>query len=310
MLSDRPYMRGDYQREKTSVLTWLISAIAAAFVIQLVLSSSWIGAGRQANEFFGLTTRAIERGWLWTLFTHGFLHSTTFIVHGIFNVLALYFLGRELLPMLGPRRFLGVFAAATIVGGLAWTAAHWSNSNVANVDMHIGATAAIYALFTIFACFFPNRQINFLLFFVFPVTLRPKHVALFLVGFSFFGLLLYEIPESALPFGIALASSAHLGGMLTGCLYYRFVHDSQWALRSDRTEMELPRWLTRAKEHTPVAAPAYDVNVEVSPPAKDREYIRAEIDRILDKINSEGFAALTAEEKRMLDEAKDLLSRS
>jgi hypothetical protein len=37
--------------------------------------------------------------------------------------------------------------------------------------------------------------------------------------------------------------------------------------------------------------------------------LRAEVDRILDKINSEGFGALTAEEKRLLDEARDLLSR-
>jgi len=33
------------------------------------------------------------------------------------------------------------------------------------------------------------------------------------------------------------------------------------------------------------------------------------VDRILDKINSHGFGALTVAEKRVLDEAKDLLSR-
>ena len=36
---------------------------------------------------------------------------------------------------------------------------------------------------------------------------------------------------------------------------------------------------------------------------------QAEVDRILDKINSHGFGALTPEEKRILDDAKDLLSR-
>jgi hypothetical protein len=33
------------------------------------------------------------------------------------------------------------------------------------------------------------------------------------------------------------------------------------------------------------------------------------VDRILDKINSHGFGSLSPEEKRLLDEAKDLLSR-
>ena len=37
MLSDRPYMRGEYQREKTSGLTWLLSAMIAGFVLQVVL---------------------------------------------------------------------------------------------------------------------------------------------------------------------------------------------------------------------------------------------------------------------------------
>ncbi|MEI7438422.1 MAG: DUF6576 domain-containing protein, partial [Thermoleophilia bacterium] len=40
-----------------------------------------------------------------------------------------------------------------------------------------------------------------------------------------------------------------------------------------------------------------------------KEELRVEVDRILDKINSQGFGALTAEEKRRLDEAKDLLRK-
>jgi hypothetical protein len=53
----------------------------------------------------------------------------------------------------------------------------------------------------------------------------------------------------------------------------------------------------------PAAPAAYQVNLG------SREDLRAEVDRILDKINSQGFGALTADEKRLLDEAKDLLSR-
>ena len=38
------------------------------------------------------------------------------------------------------------------------------------------------------------------------------------------------------------------------------------------------------------------------PPSKT---LRAEVDRILDKINEQGFGALTEEEKRTLDRAKE-----
>src|SRR6185436_17505475 len=106
----------DYPRERTSVLTWLISAIVAGFVLQVVLKSPWLAAGNRLEEFFGLSIPALRHGWAWTLVTHSFLHSTGFIFHVIGNVLALYFLGRELLPMLGSRRFLGLYAAATAVG--------------------------------------------------------------------------------------------------------------------------------------------------------------------------------------------------
>ena len=113
-------MREEYQRDRTSALTWLVSAMIAGVVLQLAMSAPFFRGENRFDDFFGLSVAALQHGWIWTLFTHAFLHSTTFILHPLFNVLALYFLGRELLPMLGPKRFVGLFAAATIAGGLTW----------------------------------------------------------------------------------------------------------------------------------------------------------------------------------------------
>lgn len=310
MLSDRPYMRGDYEREKTSILTWLVAALIAGFVIQLIVNSLWSGLVGRLDQTLGLTVHSVETGRIWTFLTHAFLHSTGFPLHVIFNALALYFLGRELQPIMGTPRFLGVLIVATLIGAVAWTAAHWTNDPA---EVHLGATAAVYALFIIFACFFPNQQVTFLLFFVMPVTLKPKHVACALVGFSLLSLLVYEIPDEALPFGMAASSSAHLGGMLVGFLYFRFLHDSSWSLGSpDRPEFELPRWLRRTRRSAPAAeldlpAPTPEpVGVVAAPPPRN---IRAEIDRILDKINSQGLGSLTPDERRTLDGGKDLLNR-
>jgi membrane associated rhomboid family serine protease len=296
-------MRGDYQREKTSGLTWLLSAIIAGAILQMVLGASWFsGAGDRFDNLFALTIPAFQDGWIWTLFTHSFLHSPGFIFHVVVNCLVLYFLGRELIPMLGSRRFFGVYFVATVIGGLAWVAAHWRFGT----GEHVGTTAAIDALLIIFACFSPNRPMNFLLFFVFPVTIKPKHIAGFLAAFDVFLLLAYEIPGTKLPFDLEVSSSAHLGGMLTGFLYFRFVHDAPWFNPEDRPEAAVPGWIRRA--HKSAATPV-DVEVEITPPSSSRADFRAEVDRILDKINSDGFGALTAAEKRVLDEAKDLLSR-
>lgn len=295
-------MREEYQRERTSALTWLVSAMIAGFVLQLLAGSSLVRSGGRFEEFFSLTPAALKSGWGWTLVTHSLLHSTEFIVHVIFDVLVLYFLGRELLPMLGTRRFLGLFVSATIVGGLVWSGLHWQTTT----DTLIGATAAVSALFVVFACFFPNQQISFLLFFLFPVTLKPKHVAAALALVALVGFVCYELPGNALPFDLTIASSAHLGGMLTGYFYYRFVHDGRWFTSQDSVEIELPRWMKRVKGATPTPAKVLE---PVTPAPASRMDIRVEVDRILDKINSEGFAALTSQERRVLDDAKALLSR-
>jgi membrane associated rhomboid family serine protease len=295
-------MRDEYPRERTSALTWLISAIIAGFILQLAMGSAVFRNGARIEDLFGLTGSALRHGAVWTLFTHAFLHSTTFIIHGLFNVLALYFLGRELLPMIGTKRFIGVFAASTMVSGLAWVAVHGRFGG----DMHMGATSAVEALFVVFACFFPNQPITFLLFFIVPVTLTPKHVAYALTGIALIGFFGYELPGNALPFDAAIASSAHLGGILTGFLYYRLIQEGRWFGSVDRAELGLSRWM-KPRKKAARSLPAIDSAPAAS---SSREDIRAEVDRILDKINSDGFGSLTEEEKRVLDEAKDLLSRS
>jgi len=292
MLSDRSYMRNDYPRERTSVLTWLLCAIAGGFIMQMVLRSEWFGSGMILEREFGLTSHGLRQGWVWTLFTHAFLHDPQNPLHGIAVMLMLYFLGGELLPLLGPRRFLGLFFGAIVTGGLTWTAAHWHTA-----DMHLGSMAAVDALLVVFACFYPNRQMDFLLFFVFPVRLRPRHVVLGLLCFDLIGLCAYELLGAARPFDrIAFSPSAHLGGMLAGWVYFRFMHDARW------------RALVRFKPRDGADLPDPDdvAADSVAMPARD---IRAEVDRILDKINSHGFASLTPQEKRVLDEAKHSLSR-
>jgi len=182
---------------------------------------------------------------------------------------------------------------------LAWTAVHWRFG----IDTHVGATAAVSALIMVFACFFPNQPMNFLLLFVFPVTVKPKHIACGLAGFDLLALVIYEIPRVTMPFDWNLASSAHLGGMLTGLIYYRFMHDARWFNREDRPDVELPRWLKRGKSMVAVTPEPASILPESS-----TQDIRIEVDRILDKINSQGLASLTAAERRVLDDAKKMLS--
>jgi membrane associated rhomboid family serine protease len=101
MLQDRPYMRDSYTRRRTSALTWLLSAVAASFVVQMIFARS-LPIGLEWN--LGLSPMGIRAGHVWTLVTYGFLHSTDYLLQVFAYLLVIYFAGREVLPILGMPR--------------------------------------------------------------------------------------------------------------------------------------------------------------------------------------------------------------
>jgi membrane associated rhomboid family serine protease len=294
MHEDRPYMRDSYERSRTGALTWMVSSIVAVFAVQNI-AARVPGLGPGIEGLFGLDPEGLRAGRLWTLLTYGFLHSTGNLLQVIACVGALYLLGREIIPVTGPRRFLGVYAAALACGGLAWAAVHWGQSAVL-----VGSSSAVAALLVVYRCFYPSREISFTLFFVLPVRFTPRFLVSCLVAADLCGLVFYEILGWPAP--VAFAHSAHLGGMAAGWVYYRYFHDSKWSAAP--ADAELPRWMKEQAEPKP--APVSPVAVAA---AVGRGHLRAEVDRILDKINSEGFRSLSDGEKKVLDEAKDAISR-
>ncbi len=297
MLSDRPYMRGDYQRETTSVVTWLICAIAGAFVLQIAAGTGWLGGTSNLVRELAFSVEGLSQGRLWSPFTHWLVHSTGNLFHVGLVLAGLFLLGRELASPLGARGFVAVFGGSILTGAMLWSAVHWQTGGSL-----FGATAGLYGLAAAYALLYPNREIRLLLFFFFPVTLRPRYFAGALLLVDALAMLLFEIFGRASPFDYA--PSAHLGGMLAGWIYCRFLHQTDW--RFSRPAQPV----VAARRSRPVAQPPEE-ELAGPPAAKSgsRGDIRVEIDRILDKINRDGLAALTPAERRVLDDAKDLLSR-
>lgn len=294
-------MRDDYARPTTSVITWLTCAMIAGFVLQHIFWK-WLGvrAGAGFDHVLALTPAGIQTGFVWTLLSYSLLHSMGNFLHIVFNLLGLFFIGRELLALLGNRRFLWLYGSGVLIGGLVWLAVNWSSRNPL-----MGASAGICALFMMFTALNPNRPFTLLLFFVLPVTIKPKWALAIFGGFDLLGFLFNELGRGGQG---GIAHSAHLGGYLAGWLFFRFVHQREWQQPDRAPTVELPAWMRRKPKAT-AAVGAYKVNVTPEPTPASATDLRAEVDRILDKINSHGFGALTAEEKRRLDEAKDLLNR-
>jgi membrane associated rhomboid family serine protease len=275
-------------------LAWLISAIVAAYIIELFTSSVWLHGDPDITNRLAVTISGIKELRFWTVGTYSLLHSTDNLLHIVGVVVGLLLLGRELVPVIGSARFLGVYFSSIALGALVWTAVNWQHGG-----MLIGGAAGVYGLIALYACLYPNLELNFLLFFVFPVTLKPKHLAWGLALADFLACAYYEVLGAKAPF--VYAASAHIGGLTAGWLYYRFFYATTSSIATtDSGEATALAWANRKSVSSASPTTAHPTR---------REELRIEVDRILDKINSTGLSSLTAAEKRLLDEAKALLTK-
>lgn len=287
-------MQDDSQPRRGSILKWIIVSTIGVYVLQNVFGL-WFkqtpGLSHFFVNFFALSGEALGNGFIWSFVTYAFLHGS--LLHILGNMLIVFFIGRALLPLLGPKRFAQLYLAAAAVGGAVWLFFRFFTSS----GPLIGASAAALGLLTLFACIYPNKPITLLLYFIIPVTIRPKYLAFIALAISLFGLLFFELPGAE---GAQTAHSAHLGGMLTGWLFFHFVFARPEG-RTSQPSVELPAWFK--KKSGTRSQGKFSVNMA------NRKVLKEEVDRILDKINSQGFGALSEDEKKVLDRAKDLLSK-
>lgn len=280
------------------MVTTLIVITVAVFVMQQILNVFFPGAGGSENRFmanwFALSGYNFQELKVWTLLSYGFLHSTAGFFHIFGNMLGLFFIGRIVEPLIGRERFLALYLAGTFIGGLVYLTLHFSGYGPV-----VGASAAVMAILTLFCLLYPERPITLLIFFIIPVTVKPKWVFWGSLVVSVGGILFYELPGHS-----HVAHSAHLGGMFAGILYFRYVHNRSthfFSSTSTRPTIEQPAWFKRRKKTE--AHISYKVN------RSSRDELQKEVDRILDKINNSGFGSLSDGEKQTLDQAKDILSR-
>ncbi len=303
MLYDRSYMRTPTGRGSPSFLAWFLGALVLVYVLQEI-ARVWFRSDFLV-DFGALRGDSLRSGHLWSLLSYAVLHGS--LSHLLFNGLGLFFLGRALQEDLGGARL----AQLTLVGAIG-AAIAWAGVNFQRQGYLVGASGVAMAYLAVFACLHPRRPITLLLFFVLPVTILPIWMATLFGGIELMGLLFKELPYQGSLYGVA--HSAHLGGLAAGWLYHRFV----LAPVPSGTSIETPAWFRRRADKP---APHYKVNLPpaaarperttasgpASAPASttaDSAAIRAEVDRILDKINLQGFGALTAEERRTLDDAR------
>lgn len=299
MLYDRPYMRNTSGEKTIPWVYWIMGVTFGTFIVQQ-LFSVWGGQGTLIYEWFALGIDQILTAKIWTIVSYALLHGG--IWHLVFNLLIIFFVGRMLEPMMSQKRIFQAYLLSVVVGGLVYLIVHLNGGYV------IGASAGALGLLILFCSMQPERPITLLLFFVIPVTIRPKWIAWIALAMDGLGFLFVELPIAFNKAPVELSNvsySAHLGGMLAGYLYYKFVLNAlprKGKQSGRKVKIEPPDWIKRkSKPAGGGVSRRFKINMT------SRAELRKEVDRILDKINSQGFGALTNDEKETLDKAKDIL---
>jgi membrane associated rhomboid family serine protease len=239
----------------------LLIATLAVYIVQLLpLAGPWVlenGALIPSAVFGG--------GQVWRLVTYLFLHDPSGPWHLLFNMLALWMFGTEIEQAWGGRRFV-IFYFVSGVGAGLLSFVMW-NTPI------IGASGAVLALLTVYAWYFPKRQV--LMFFVIPM---PVWAAVALIG-------LISLVGSIGSVG-GIAHLTHLGGIFVALVYLKgYPLFERWA--DGRRERREPRTVCLKA---------------VQPVAKESRFSDV-IDPILEKISKQGMSALTPADKETLQRA-------
>jgi membrane associated rhomboid family serine protease len=208
---------------------------------------------------------------LWRLVTYMFLHDTSLPFHLLFNMLMLWMFGIEVENLWGSRRFM-IFYLLCGAGSGFFSIIQLFNPVLSSTAV-IGASGAVLGVLTIYAFYFPHRQV--LLFFVLPINIRIVVIAAALI--SLFGTLA--------PHGI-ISHLTHLGGILVAICYVKLYplllkwNDSVTAVKTEISSRK-----------------------KVEQNSIDKEFFEKKIDPILAKISREGMGALTKDEQNLLKKA-------
>ncbi len=307
MMENRDYMRSDPSPPSPFRWTWSVSTLLIV-VLPVVYALQCLDAvyfHTNATSWLALTSSGIKSGCLWQLLTFQFLHGS--FTHLLWNLLALWFFGRQVEHILGSRRFAVAYLGAGVIGGALQVALMiFFPQHFGGIAM--GASAGLSGAFAIFAMLERESVIrwNFL------IPIRAMTLLMIYVGVELF-FTLVPVPGAA-----GTAHAAHLGGLLAGIGWVKLGWHrdhivlpwegvlSRWrnwrTLNSRQREGELVRAAVRAessKRPKPAAA------AELPPD----QFISREVDPILDKISAHGIHSLTPREREILEAARARMAR-
>jgi membrane associated rhomboid family serine protease len=191
-----------FSRNQRFQMTAVKAIIGLNLLSFVFLSMLGPGQGAAANDLLGLSGVGLAQGMVWQFLTYQFVHAG--FLHLAVNMLGLWFAGNVLERIIGVRKFVLLYLACGVAGGLVQVFLDPGPSVV-------GASGAVCGLIAAFSTMFPRMEITALLFFVIPVRMRAMWLGIGLVALSLFFLATGILGN--------VGNGAHLGGALAGFVW-------------------------------------------------------------------------------------------
>jgi membrane associated rhomboid family serine protease len=303
---DRDYVRREGSGflgsfiDRGAICKWLIGITVGVFVVQVLTTPG--GAARPSGftQVFWLTAHDVLHGQVWRLLSYAFLHDPGSPWPILWNMLFLWWFGRDMEDIYGPREFLAFYLGAVLLGGVAFVLTSLATA-APGAAPYWTAAGPVAAVLVLCALHYPTRIIY--LFFVLPVPIWLIAVVQVALGaWQFLG-----GAQAGPGMGgyIAAVASVSLTAALFAFCYYK----GQWRvttwwpdLGAWRKRMRQPRLRVYREEEHPTP-------VSVAAPSHEDEQLEAKMDAILEKISRTGKESLTESERQVLLRASEVFKR-
>jgi membrane associated rhomboid family serine protease len=199
----------------TKAVKWLILTNAAVYLLIELLKAFTPDLGYTLRDMLSLIPQMVMRGWIFQVVTYSFVHAG--VLHILFNMLGLWMFGAQLESDWGRKRFLEFYFFCVIGAALTTIAVSYTGvGGVLPQTKTVGASGGVLGILMAFGMLYGDREI---MLFPIPFTIRAKY---FVAGVAFITLV-EAISASGAGRGSNVAYIAHLGGLLFGFLYVKFL---------------------------------------------------------------------------------------
>jgi len=198
----------------TRAVKQLLIANGVIFLVLAVLSAFAPALAEAAQVLFQLRAIDVVHGWVWQLVTYAFLHAG--LMHILFNMLALWMFGAQLEMDWGYNLFMQFYFFCAIGAALVTVAVSFTRLlGVTPYTATVGASGGIYGLLLAFGMLHGESQV---MLFPLPFLIKAKYFVMGIIALALYGAL-----SSARGGGQSIAYMAHLGGVLFGYIWLKFI---------------------------------------------------------------------------------------